>query len=221
VEGVDQEAVGCHERPSVRDELPGEDVVGIMQRLWNGRTWDPVHAGHVNVANTMSGADGIEVGREVGFEREHRGRRGEEDEARDVELPCHGYGDGGQRDVRDESRRACAGEERAEEHGRGAAQRLVADVERIGARELGRRVERGKAEVQVQLPDGGEGSAERRDVAGLRGRNCGHRRDEGDVAAVAGGKRDGEAGERDQVAHAGAWEEDDMRRASWDMARGR
>jgi hypothetical protein len=129
-----------------------------------------------------------------------------------VELPGYGYGHGGQRHVHDESGRACASEERAEERGRAAAQGLVAEVEWIGAREFGRRVERGKAEVQ--LPDGGERSVERGDVAGLRGRNCGQRRHEGDVATVAGGKRDREAGERDQVAHASAREEDDARGAS-------
>uniref|UniRef100_A0A0A9AF86 Uncharacterized protein n=1 Tax=Arundo donax TaxID=35708 RepID=A0A0A9AF86_ARUDO len=176
VEGVDQEAVGFRESPAIRDELPGEEVVGIVQRLGDGGPGDAVHAGDVDVPNAVSGSVGAEVGGEVGFEGEHGGGGGEEDVTREAELPGHGYGDGGQGDVSDERRGAGAGEERAEEEGRGSAQGLIADVERVGGGELGRRrrIERGDEEVQP--PHGGEGGEERRDVAGLGGRHGGQGR---------------------------------------------
>jgi hypothetical protein len=51
-------------------------------------------------------------------------------------------------------------------------------------------------------------------VAGLRGGHGGQGRNEGDAAAVTRGEGGGEAGERDQVTHAGAGQEHDVRRAS-------
>nr|CAB3470336.1 unnamed protein product [Digitaria exilis] len=117
-------------------------------RLWNRRTWDAVHSGDVDVADGRNpgGVLSVEVGGEVCFEGEHRGRRGEEDVARDVELPGHGYGHGGQRDVRHERRRA--GEQRGEEQRRSAAEGLNGSApgkSTSGARRRSSRRSAGKA----------------------------------------------------------------------------
>lgn len=90
---------------------------------------------------------------------------------------------------------------------RGETDGLELEEERI---DVDGGIERG--EVEGEGTDGGEGGEEVGDVAGLGGGDGGVDDHEGDVAAE-GRERGGEAGEGDQVAHAGARQEDDVRRS--------
>nr|CAB3467838.1 unnamed protein product [Digitaria exilis] len=142
------DAIGVDKAASVGDELLGEEVLRVVQRLRDRGFRDPVHAGEVDVADAgaTSGGVGVDVGGEVGAQGEHRGGGREEDVARDAVLPGDGEDDGRQDDVRDERGRASAGEERAEQR-RGAAHGLEAEEERVGVGELGL-VERRQGEVE-------------------------------------------------------------------------
>ncbi|KAF7108037.1 hypothetical protein CFC21_108587 [Triticum aestivum] len=206
VEGIDQEAVCFGELSAVSDELLGEEVLGVVQRLRDGSLGDAVHARDADVADGAAGIR-VEVGGEVDAQGEHRGGGGEEDVAGEAEVPGDGYDDGGQRDVRHERRRAGAGEERAEE-GRGAAHGLEAEEEGVGAGELGC-VER--REVEVEAAHGRARAEQGVEVRRLGGRHGGEHGGDRDAAAVAGGgEGHREAAERDEVAHPGAREEHDV-----------
>ncbi|TVU11606.1 hypothetical protein EJB05_45200, partial [Eragrostis curvula] len=216
VERVDKNAVGFGEGAAIVDELLGEELLQIEQRLREPRLRDAAHAGDVDVADAAGCRQLlplVEVDGEVGDEREH-GRAGDEEYvARDVDLLADGDDVGGQRHVSDDG--GGAGDERAEEV-RVAAQGLPAEQERVVAREHGGVTER--REVAVDAADARERREEAGEVVGLGGR---HRRQEGhdgDVDAAAAREVGDKAEEGQQVAHAGAWDEHHVRCAAVELA---
>uniref|UniRef100_A0A8R7V5K8 Uncharacterized protein n=1 Tax=Triticum urartu TaxID=4572 RepID=A0A8R7V5K8_TRIUA len=212
IERVDEDAVCFGDLAAVDDELLGEEAVGVAQHPRAVIEREASNAGNVDVADEVVCVRAVKVDGEVGEECQHGCAGREEDVAWKLQLVLS-YGDnlGSQGDVRDDGRRArCGGsDERAEEMGR-AAQGLPPQEEGLGVRKGGG-VER--QEVEVDAPDGGEGGEEAGEVLGLGLRDRREGGHDGDVHAHGGDGGD-EAGEREEVAHAGARDEDQMRCAA-------